>query len=51
MVVYLGDVPQSVQQGLGVSFHQLHVSLIITALLLKDETSKMKQRQLDEEDQ
>lgn len=43
LVVYLSDVPQGVQQGLSVSPHQLHVSLIIATLLLKEEEQNKAQ--------
>lgn len=40
VVVYLSDVPQGVQQCLSVSFHHLHVSLIVVTLLLKENIRK-----------
>lgn len=38
--VYLCDVPHGVQQRLRVSSHRLHLSLIITTLLLREDNMK-----------
>lgn len=36
VAAYPGNVPQSVQQGLGVRCQQLHIGLIVNTLLLKE---------------